>query len=306
MKTFGYKIGLVLCLLGVLRASAVFGAESIPLFVSILPQKYFVEKIGGDLVDVSVMVLPGASAATYEPKPNQMVNLSRAKIYFAIGVPFEKVWLKKITTSNQKILVVHTEKGIEKRTLAFHSHVSKDPGEGEPEDMEHENQGGKDPHIWLSPPLVMIQARTILMALKEMDPNNQVVYEANYKKFMMELLEMDAEIREIFGRKGKEAAFMVLHPSWGYFADEYGLKQISIEVEGKEPKPAQMKALIEFAREKSIKVIFVQPQFSTKRAKVIAKAIGGRIMFADPLAEDWGNNLREQALQIMNALRETH
>ena len=306
MKTFGYRIGLVLCFFGVLHASAVFGAEGIPLFVSILPQKYFVEKIGGDLVDVSVMILPGASAATYEPKPNQMVTLSRAKIYFAIGVPFEKVWLKKIAGSNQQIHVVHTEKGIEKRPLARHSHVSKDSGEGEHEDVENENHGVKDPHIWLSPLLVMIQARTILMALQEIDPNNQVYYEANYRKFMMELLEMDAEIRGIFGRKGKEIEFMVLHPSWGYFADEYGLKQIPIEVEGKEPKPAQMKALIEFAREKSIKVIFVQPQFSTKRAKVIAKAIGGRIMFADPLAEDWGNNLREQALKIMTALRETH
>jgi len=306
VKTFGYKIGLVLCLLGVLRASAVFGAEGIPLFVSILPQKYFVEKIGGKLVDVSVMVQPGASEATYEPKPNQMVTLSRAKIYFAIGVPFEKVWLKKIAASNQPIHVVHTEKGIEKRPLARHSHVSKDSGEGEHEDVENENHGVKDPHIWLSPPLVMIQARTILMALQEIDPNNQAVYEANYKVFMMELLEMDAEIRRIFKRKGKRISFMVFHPSWGYFADAYGLKQIPIEVEGKEPKPAQMKALIEFGRENAIKVIFVQPQVSTKRAEIIAKAIGGRIVLTDPLAEDWGNNVREQALKFMTALRETH
>lgn len=306
MKTFGYRIGLVLCFLGVLHASAVFGAEGIPLFVSILPQKYFVEKIGGDLVDVSVMVQPGASAVTYEPKPNQMVTLSKAKTYFAIGVPFEKVWLKKITASNQQIHVVHTEKGIKKKALALHVHVSRDSGEGEHEDVENENHGVKDPHIWLSPPLVMIQARTILMTLQEIDPNNQAVYEANYKKFMLELLEMDAEIRGIFGGKGKGAAFMVFHPSWGYFADAYGLKQIPIEVEGKEPKPAQMKALIEYAREKAIKVIFVQPQFSTKRAEIIAKAIGGRIMLADPLAEDWRNNLRKQALKIMTALRETH
>ena len=306
MKHLGYILGLAFCLFVLLRVSAVFGAEGIPLFVSILPQKYFVEKIGGDLVDVSVMVLPGASAATYEPKPHQMVSFSRAKIYFAIGVPFEKVWLKKIAASNQKILVVHTEEGIERRAIAFHLHDSRDAGEEENKDGAYQKHGVKDPHIWLSPRLVMIQAHTILMALQELDPNNQAIYEANYKTFMKELLEMDAEIRGMFQGKGMGAAFMVFHPSWGYFADAYGLKQIPIEVEGKEPKPAQMKDLIEFARETGIRVIFVQPQFSTKRAEIIAKAIGGRIMLADPLAEDWANNLREQALKIMTALGEKH
>ena len=102
--------------MGLLCGSAVFGAEGLPIVVSVLPQKYFVEKIGGEMVEVSVMVLPGASAATYEPKPNQMVTLSKAKIYFAIGVPFEKVWLKKIASSNRHLQIVHTDKGIEKRT----------------------------------------------------------------------------------------------------------------------------------------------------------------------------------------------
>lgn len=274
--------------------------------MSVLPQKYFVEKIGGELVDVSVMVLPGASPATYEPKPNQMVILSKVKIYFAIGVPFEKVWLKKITASNRHLHVVHTEKGIEKNPLPFHVHVSRDSGETGHGDVENLNRGAKDPHIWLSPPLVMMQARTILMAFREIDPKNKAVYEANFKKFMMEVLELDAEIRGIFNEVEKGASFMVFHPSWGYFADAYDLKQIPIEAEGKEPKPDQMKTLIGFARKKGIKTIFVQPQFSTKRAEVIAKAIGGRIMIMDPLAEDWGNNLREQALKIMTALRETH
>jgi zinc transport system substrate-binding protein len=305
VKTYKYWIGLVLCFLGVLRASTLLGAGGIPLFVSILPQKYFVEKIGGDLVDVSVMVLPGASEATYEPKPNQMVTLSRAKIYFAIGVPFEKVWLKKIATSNQQLMVVHTDKGIAKRALASHPSVSRESKEGASEGADHGSHGVKDPHIWLSPPLVEIQARTILKALQKIDPTNQAVYEANYKKFRKELREIDEEIRGMFEGRGKGAAFMVFHPSWGYFADAYGLKQIPIEVEGKAPKPAQMKALIEIAREKAISVIFVQPQFSTKRAEVIAKAIGGRIMVADPLAEDWENNLREQAMKIMTTLRET-
>jgi zinc transport system substrate-binding protein len=304
MKHLVYILGLAFCFCGILSAVPAFGAGGIPLFVSILPQKYFVEKIGGDLVDVSVMVPPGASTATYEPKPAQMKTLSRAKIYYAIGVPFEKVWLKKLAAFNRQLRVVHTENGIERRSLAIHTHI--DSFEGRQPDEGPHKQGLKDPHIWLSPPLVMVQARTILMALQEMDPTHHAVYEANHKKFMMELLEIDAEIRGIFGEREKgRTSFMVFHPSWGYFADAYGLKQIPIEVEGKDPKPAQIKALIEIAREEAIKVIFVQPQFSTKRAEIIARAIGGRIVLADPLAEDWRSNLREQAWKIMTALGET-
>jgi len=281
----------------------VAGAEGFLVFVSILPQKYFVEKIGRDLVNVSVMVPPGASAATYEPKPSQMRLLSKAKIYYAIGVPFERTWLKKIASSNPKMRVVHTDQGIEKRSLAIHH--EKKPSEGGQPDEESHKQGLKDPHIWLSPPLVMVQARNILMALLDMDPTHQARYEANYEQFMMELMEIDAEIRGIFlGKKGM--TFMVFHPSWGYFADAYGLKQIPIEMEGKDPKPAQMKALIKIAKEEAIKVIFVQPQFSTKRAEIIAKAIEGRIIPADPLAEDWASNLRKQARQIMTASGERH
>jgi zinc transport system substrate-binding protein len=285
-------------LCGILLWSPAQGAETLPVFVSILPQKYFVERVGGNFVDVSVMVLPGATPATYEPKPNQLTALSRAKIYYAIGVPFETVWLKKFAAFNPQMRIMHTDKDIQKRPLAFQLHNGRDAGE------EHDPDETNDPHVWLSPPLVMLQARTILMALLELDPTHRTVYEANYKAFMIELLELDAEIRNIFWGQPRGAAFMVFHPSWGYFAEAYGLKQIPIEVEGKEPKPAQIKALIEIASEENLKVIFVQPQFSTKRAEVIAKAIGGRIVFADPLAEVWENNLREMAIKIVTALRE--
>ena len=299
VKSLGYILGMTLCLSHLMTGPVALGAEGIPVFVSILPQKYFVKRVGGNLVDVSVMVLPGASPATYEPKPNQLTALSKTKIYYAIGVPFETVWLKKFAAFNPQMHIVHTYKDIRKRSLAFHGHVGGDArGEHDPDET-------KDPHIWLSPPLVMLQARTILMALLELDPTHRTVYEANYKAFMMELLEIDADIRNIFWGQPRGAAFMVFHPSWGYFADAYDLKQIPIEVEGKEPKPAQMEALIEMAKKENVKVIFVQPQFSTKRAEIIAKAIGGRIESADPLAEDWAKNLREQAVKIMTALRES-
>jgi zinc transport system substrate-binding protein len=141
------------------------------------------------------------------------------------------------------------------------------------------------------------------MSLLDVDPANRSVYEKNYRNFIMELLALDAEIREIFFKNGKDMAFMVFHPAWGYFAEAYGLRQIPVEIEGKEPKPAQMRRLIEHARAKGVKVIFVQPQFSTKSAGIIAKAIGGQVVFANPLDPEWIRNLREQATKFKEALK---
>lgn len=284
LKIFLLIINIVL-LSGSFALATAWAGNSIKVFVSIVPQKYFVEKIGGDLADVSVMVLPGASPAIYEPKPKQLVDLSRARIYFAIGVPFEKTWLKKITAANPKILVVHTEAGIEKKPM-----------------KADKPQGIKDPHVWLSPPLVMVQARNILSALLKIDPANASVYEANYKKFIMELVNLDAELMGIFLKKDM-TRFMAFHPAWGYFARTYGLKMIAVESEGKEPKPAALKRLIDKAKELGIKVVFVQPEFSSKSAEIIAKAIRGQVAFTSPLAPDWAMNLKEVALKFKAALR---
>ncbi len=148
----------------------------------------------------------------------------------------------------------------------------------------------------------MIQAHTIFVALQKADPLHSSDYEANYKALVSEISELDAELENIFsGTHGLQ--FMVFHPSWGYFADTYGLKQIPLEIEGKNPKPAQLKELIEYANQNDIKVIFVQPQFSAKSAGVIARQIGGQVVFADPLAEDWAVNLRKVAREIRAALR---
>ncbi len=286
------------------------GSDRIYVFVSIAPQKYFVEKIGGDLVDVSVMVEPGASPATYEPRPKQMAAISETKIFFSIGVPFEKAWLKKITSSNQNMKIVPTDQRIRKIPMSTHYHHDKGGHHEKGKIREAESQvktdrRGRvilDPHIWLSPPLVMIQVRTILRALQEADQVNRSVYEANYQSFASELLELDAELRETL-KSGKGLQFMVFHPAWGYFAHAYGLKQVPIEIEGKEPKPAQLKELIAHAKENNIKVIFVQPQFSAKSAKQIAKEMGGQVVFADPLAADWANNLKDMANKFKAALR---
>lgn len=268
-------------------------ADPLKVTVSILPQKYFIQKIGGDLLDVSVMVLRGASPATYEPRPQQMVAVTQSKIYFAIGVPFEKVWLRKFAKVNPEMTIIHTEDGIEKMPMKGHRHE----GEGA------QDPGIKDPHVWLSPPLVMVQARNILDALLKVDPAHGQTYERNYKSFVGELVDLDLEIRSILSREGEGRKFMVYHPSWGYFAKSYGLKQIPIEAEGKAPTPKELESLIQFAKEEGVKVIFVQPQFSTKSANTIAHSLGGQVMFADPLALDWAGNLLKVAEKFRAASR---
>jgi len=281
------------------------------VFVSISPQKYFVQQIGKNLVDIQVLVQPGASPATYEPKPRQMAAIAKAHIYFSIGVPFENVWLKKIASSNPNMMVVQTDHGIQKTPMVDHHHFGQDE-DYQTTGQQHQNEGGQDknqrglgildPHIWLSPPLVRFQARKILVALQKVDPVHRSDYEANYKAFLSEISKLDAEIRNIFsGKQGLQ--FMVFHPAWGYFADTYGLKQIPVEIEGKNPKAAQLKQLIEYANQNDINVIFVQPQFSAKSAEVIARGIGGQVVFADPLAEEWSANLRKVARAIKAALR---
>jgi len=267
------------------------------VFVSIQPQKYFVEQIGKEHVDVHVMLAPGASPATYEPKPRQMTALSRTGLYFAIGVPFEKVWLAKFASANPAMRIVPTDQGITKRRMSDVNHFFNNNSNG-----HHDQHGRLDPHIWLAPPLVKIQARHILAALCQSDPVHISAYEANYNSFIKMLDQLDFELRTLF-KNHQGLAFMVFHPSWGYFAQAYGLKQISVEVEGKDPKPAQLQALIQFAQAQAIRIIFVQPQFSRRSAIAIAEAIDGELVIADPLAYDWPGNLRRQALQIKAALK---
>jgi zinc transport system substrate-binding protein len=183
-------------LVGFITISSASAADKVAVFVSIVPQKFFVEQIGKDLVEVEVMVEPGASPAIYEPKPAQMTAISNTRIYFSIGVPFEKIWLKKIASANPEMMIVHTEHGIQKMPMAAHHH-----DEGEDHEKEDYDHGVLDPHVWLSPPLVMVQASNILTALQEVDPVHYSDYEVNYKAFVAMLVDLDGALRNIFAGK---------------------------------------------------------------------------------------------------------
>ncbi len=250
--------------------------------VSILPQKFFVNKIGKDLVDVTVMVPPGASPAVYSVKPSQLKALKKAKIYFAIGVPFEKAWLDKFISVNPSIKIVDTS-----------SMIKKFP-------MNEEGRGNLDPHIWLSPPLVILQARVILDSLISIDPKNRDTFIKNYEKFVCEIASLDVKIMNIL-KDIKKREFIVFHPSFGYFARSYDLKQIAIEREGKEPSAKYIQRIIKIAKELKIKRIFVEPQFPKRSAKYIASKIKGEVVVIDPLNEKWDDNLLKIARALGNS-----
>jgi len=287
--------------------------SKIPVFVSILPQRYFVIKIGGPRIHVSTMVLPGANPHTFEPRPRQMVELVKAKVYFAAGVPFETTWLVRIASANPRMVIVHTDAGIEKKNMYMHQYPEAESiSRSQPADHAlrfqksrngHLHEGEKDPHTWLSPPLAKIHARNILNALVDVDPSFRGLYEANYQKLETEIDAVDSRLKDVFSGVGQRTAFMVFHPAWGYFAETYNLKQVPVEVEGKEPKPADLRHLILWAKNNNVKVVFTQKQFSAKSAEVIAGAINGQVIYADPLAEEWSENLLFVAEKFREALR---
>jgi zinc transport system substrate-binding protein len=271
---------------------SVLAADPIQVFVSILPQQYLVQQISAELVNAQVLVEPGADPHTYEPKPGQMADLTKARLYFSIGMPFEKVWLPKISAANPELKVVATDQGITKLPMEDHGHAHA---------SDH-TEASLDPHIWLAPQLLKIMAQTISMALSEAAPEHVARFAQNYRQFAGRMDELDGQIRALLaGTQGTR--FIAFHPSWGYFAKAYGLVQIPIEIEGKEPKAAQLRDLIRKARELKITVIFAQPQFSTRSAELIAEEIGGRVIPADPLAADVPANLLRQAQAFQGALR---
>jgi len=285
------------------QTSKEVSGDKINVMVSVLPQVDFVERIGGDKVQVSEMIPPGFSPATYDPSPEQLKKLQDAELYFRIGhIPFEKVQMEKLENINSKMIVVDTSKNIALLKLASHHHDEEEGEENEEEHKDEHEEEGDDPHIWLSPNLVKIQAEHIYNALVEYKPEYKDYFLDNYNQFINELTTLDARLEEIFlPVQGK--TILVFHPAFGYLAAAYGFEQEAIEIEGKDPSPEHLKNIIDEARADDVKVIFVQKQFSTKSAEAIAKEIGGAVVQIDPLAKDYFDNLQNLADTIVEGLK---
>ncbi|MCD4700533.1 MAG: zinc ABC transporter substrate-binding protein [Candidatus Aegiribacteria sp.] len=254
--------------------------------VSILPQKYFVEKIVSDSIDIVVVVPPGANPATYEPSPSDMRNMSSVNVWFTIGVPFESPWLPRFTGTNPDLRIRSTIENIERLPIDRYGVTEHETS------SEHHShsRGSTDPHVWLSPELVRSQAAVIADELSLLDSSGADIFAANLNSFSAEIDSLQNSIRSLIG-PSSSGSFIVFHPAWGYFADEFNLVQIPIETAGSEPSPREMSLLIDYARENDIRAVFVSPQFSTSSAEAIAAEIGVEVKYIDPLAEDWSSNL---------------
>lgn len=263
--------------------------EPVIVAVSVLPQAEFVEKVGGDKVKTVVIIPPGADPHTYEPSPKEIENISKASMYVTVGIdmPFEEVWIDRFESINSGTLIVNSSNGIKLRELAAHDHHEEE-GAGELEADEEET--GLDPHIWTSPANAKIMVENIYEGLAKIDPENKTYYAQNRDAYLKDLDTLDARIREKLSGK-TERNFMVYHPSWGYFAADYNLTMISVESEGKEPSAEDLAKLVDLAKEKHVKVIFIQPQTSKQSAQAVAEEIGGEVVAVDPLAKDYIANM---------------
>jgi len=264
--------------------------------VSVVPHAWLVERIGGEHVNVASLAGPVDSPATYQPTDSQVTGALRARVYFRTGVQFERgKWLAAIEAA-EGVRIVDLREGIELRGMAVHHH------EGEERGHEEEPEGGQDPHIWLSPALLRVQADTVCAKLSELDPSHAAVFRGNLVILTAELEALDSEIREMLAPLERRS-FYVFHPAWGYFCDAYGLTQVPVELEGKEPSESELTALVVRARRDGIRVLFVQSQITGQSAKAVAQAVGAEVRFLDPLSRDVPANLRDVARAVSESAR---
>jgi len=305
-------------LLALLLASNTGFSEPLQVFTSVLPIKTFVQKIGGEHVDVRAMVRPGFNPHTYDPTPQQISALAKTMLYVSTGVPFEKAWMKRIHSANPDMQILDARDGLTLRNMEAHSHGERDHHDGHDDHADHkkhkehdkheqhdahdEHAHEQDPHVWVDPILVGKMIGNIRDKLSELDPGNAADYARNHDRFLAELKKLDQELNELL-KPLPNRKFMVFHPAWGYFADRYQLIQVPIEHQGKEPGARRITALIEQAKQEKIKVIFVQPQFDKRQAGRVAQAIEGAVIAVDPLAVNYVENLRRVGHEFAQVLK---
>ena len=269
------------------------GKESLKMVtVSILPQKYFVERVADTLLQVKVLVPPGSSPETYEPTPIQLKDLNNSLAYFSLGLlDFEKNTLNKLHSQNANVKFVNHSLElslIEGQCDHNHSH-------------EAEHNHAYDPHVWTSPREVKTMVKSIERNLSELLPEHKNLFSANAEAFIAEIDSLDKLMEESF-TKVKSRKLFIFHPAFTYLARDYGLEQISLEEEGKSPSMKHLKSILQQAKGEGAKTIFIQKEFDAKTAETIANDINGRVVVVNPLEENWLENMKKTVLLINDAL----
>jgi len=286
MKINIYRLlAVVAC--AIFLAAPACAARKINVMVSIQPLAYFVERIGGERVAVSVMVPLSSNEHTYEPKPDQLRALSDAQMYVKVGsnLEFELTWMDKLRALNPDMIICDSAQGIDLMKMK------------EDVDETQVNYHGVDPHIWLSLRKAKMMVYNIRNTLIQIDPNHWKEYTDNSDGLIKEMYDLDNEIYDKLVNL-KKRTFIVDHPSWGYFAQDYLLLQLAIESEGKKPAPQDLLALADQAKHLKLKTIFISSQFNQENAQAVVGVIKGKLVMIDPLSGDYLNNLRS----VMNVL----
>ena len=256
------------------------------LSVTIEPQRYFAEKIAGDNFRVNTIVPPGTSPETYDPTPSQMVALGKSTLYFKVGyLGFENAWGTTLAENNAGVGIVNTS-----NEIVLMDGENLDNIIGGHQHHEGHSHDGVDPHTWSSPKSALIMAENMLNALVMADVENQKLYRENFKLLQAEIIETDKKITSLL-ENSTTKSFIIYHPALSYFARDYNLTQYSIEFEGKNPSPQQLRQMIDFAKEQEIKTIFVQKGFDMKNAESLANEVGASIHSIDPLSYNWSEEL---------------
>ena len=272
-------------------------SEKPTLTVTLEPLRYFTETIAGDKFKVVSMVPKGSSPETYDPTPQQLVNLDKSIAYLRIGyIGFEQAWMDKLTANAPHLKVFDTSKGIDVIREGEHGSSDHEHSNSGDHAGHHHHEGGIEPHIWNSARNASVIARNIYAALCELDNANEPYYKHRLDSLQQIIAQTDTEVRSRL--RNADTTFLIYHPALSYFARDYGLKQISIEEGGKEPSPAHLKELIETCRRDNARVIFVQQEFDTRNARLIADELGVTVVPINPLSYEW----REEMINAANAL----
>jgi zinc transport system substrate-binding protein len=271
-----------------LLSAEIGAAAALEVFVSIPPQAFLAERLGGSSTTVTALADKGQDPHTFTPSPRQISALGKADIYFTIGIPFEKWIVEKIRARNANIRIIDSIAGIPKRKMEDH-----DNHEGH----DNNHAGEPDPHVWLSPPLLKIIAGNMVEALIAADPGQEDFYRSNYQTLMADLDQLHRRVGEQLAPCRGETVF-VYHPAFGYLTDTYGLVQESVEIAGKSPTARELAGLISRAQQEKVRIIFVQPQFDRKAALAVAAAIDGAVVPLDSLARNLLQSIEHMAAEI--------
>lgn len=265
----------------------------IAISVSIVPQKYIIDRLTDSSIDVNVMVPPGTSPEMYEPSPVQMKNVANSAIYFALGpLEFESSILPRIKELNPNIKFVDLSKGI--NLLEGHKHR---------EIMgEEEHHTNYDPHIWTSTLEFSQMASKTCKELCILFPDKEKIFLKNLDKLNADVIGLDSLIKSVI-KTSTTKDFLIYHPALSYFARDYGLNQIAIEEDGKNPSAQTLTNLIKLAKTQNLKTIFIQTQFDSRNAEILAAELGGNVVRIDPLGYDWLKNMYDLTNKLAVALK---